>query len=54
MHIGQTVEAAEGGVGSSGGIDVPASPAHMFGDRQTDASAGAGNQYGVHLSNRLR
>ena len=43
-----TVEATQGGVGSSGGIDLPPSPAHVFGDRQTDSSACAGNQYGSH------
>src|SRR4051794_487788 len=50
MDIGQPFEATQGVVGSSGGVDVPPPLAHVFGDRQTDASAGAGNQYGWHVS----
>src|SRR5438874_13565266 len=53
MHIGQPIEAAQGAVGSSGGVDVPPSLAHVFGDRQTDAYAGAGNQYGRHVFSSL-
>jgi hypothetical protein len=53
MHVRQLIEAAQGAVGSSGGVDVPPSPAHVFGDRQTDASAGAGNQNGGHVVSSL-
>ena len=48
--LDKPIEAIQRAVGSSGGVDVPPSLAHVFGDRQTDASAGAGNQYGWHAS----
>ena len=48
MYPVQAIETPEISVGPSGCVHVPASFAHVLGDRQADSTAGASDQYRRH------